>query len=146
LLLATFFGCGKSRFAPGTVGSLASLLIWVPVSLYCPLYARLSLLVLLFFLGVWVCGYAIAHYQKIDPPQVVIDEVVGQGIPFLFIKVSWLPVLLAFLLFRFFDIVKPWPIKWSENYFPNKWGIMIDDVIAGFMASAVLLLSKKWFM
>src|SRR5262245_37535938 len=87
LLIAEFFYCGRFPLAPGTLGSLASLFIWVPaVVFHWPLWLRLILLVAIFFLGVWASQFAIAYYQKIDPKQVVIDEVVGQGLPFLIIQ------------------------------------------------------------
>lgn len=143
LLIAEFFYCGKSPYMPGTVGSLGSLVIWVPSVVFgWPLWLKLFLLVALFFIGVWASGYAIAHYKKSDPQQVVIDEVVGQGIPFLVIGPFWIEIACAFLLFRFFDIVKPWPIKYLERQFPDAFGIMIDDVVAGIFALAIIFIGK----
>lgn len=146
LLVATFFGCGKFFLAPGTIGSLASLLIWIPLSMFCPIYINVLLIIILFFLGVWSSQYAIDYYQKVDPSQVVIDEVVGQGIACLCISDNYVSMAFAFLLFRFFDIIKPWPIKKIEKLFPNKWGIMLDDVAAGFMALILCYWGQKWLM
>lgn len=135
LILAEFFYLGRSPFAPGTVGSLGSLAIWVPAILYnWPFWVKIFLLVAIFFLGLWASKYGIEYYEKEDPKQVVIDEVVGQGIPFLFISFSLFNIILAFLLFRFFDILKPWPIKKIEKSFPNAFGLMFDDVVAGIFA------------
>lgn len=143
LLIAEFFGCGRIPHAPGTMGSLASLLIWIPsVTFAWPLWVKLALLLFIFIIGLWASDYGIAHYHCIDPKQVVIDEVVGQGIPFLLLEPSWMQFLLAFVLFRFFDIVKPWPIKAIEQQFPDRWGIMLDDVAAGIMAMAVIFIGK----
>lgn len=143
LLVAEFFYCGRFPFMPGTMGSLGSLVIWVP-SVYWgwPWFIKLLLLVAIFFVGVWASGIAIGLYKNIDPKQVVIDEVVGQGIPFLVISPSWPEILGAFLLFRFFDILKPWPINWVERRFPDRWGIMLDDVLAGIFACLVLMAIK----
>jgi phosphatidylglycerophosphatase A len=147
LLIAEFFYCGRFPKAPGTAGSLGSLVIWLPAVLFFwPLWVRLALLVLLFALGVWASRYAIAHYGDDDPPQVVIDEVVGQGLPFLVITSAWWQILGAVVLFRFFDIVKPWPIKTLEKGFGNApLGIMIDDVMAGVYAMVVMLLLRFLF-
>ena len=143
LLIAEFFYCGKFPLAPGTMGSLGALVIWVPALYYAwPLWLMLSTLIALFFIGVWASTYGIEYYKKIDPKQVVIDEVVGVGIPFLVISPNWIEVALAFGIFRFFDIVKPWPIKIVERKFPNAWGIMLDDVVAGLFTLVFLYLAK----
>ncbi len=139
VLLAEFFYCGRFPIMPGTMGSLGSLVIWIPSVYFAwPFFIKLFLLVAIFFIGVWASGPAIDYYQKSDPKQVVIDEVVGQGIPFLIIHYCLFEIVLAFLLFRFFDILKPWPIKWIERRFPDRWGIMLDDVMAGIFALLVL--------
>jgi phosphatidylglycerophosphatase A len=146
-IVAEFFYCGRFPVAPGTVGSLGSLVIWIP-SVYCawPITVRLAMLGALFFLGVWASRYAIDYYQQPDPKQVVIDEVVGQGIPFLVISPNLWQVVFSFLLFRFFDIVKPWPIRTVEHSFRDQWGIMLDDVIAGIFAMMVLFIGKYFFI
>lgn len=145
LMIAEFFLCGRSPIAPGTVGSIGSLIIWVPaVYFLLPNFIIASTIVAIFFIGVWASEYGIEYYKKSDPKQVVIDEVVGQGIPFLVIGFSIKEILAAFLLFRFFDIVKPWPIKWIEKRFDDKWGIMLDDVLAGIFALVAILLAKKF--
>lgn len=143
LLIAEFFYCGKSPYAPGTVGTLGALFIWVPAVYFAwPLWLYLVVLVLLFFIGLWASAYGIKYYHKVDPQQVVIDEVVGVGLPFLLVSPNWIEVVLAFVLFRFFDILKPWPIKTVEKKFPNEWGIMLDDVVAGIFAMIFLYLAK----
>src|SRR5690606_8601695 len=101
------------------------------------------ILVFLFAIGIWASEYGIKYYQKHDPKQVVIDEVVGVGLPFLVIDPSLLQASAAFLLFRFFDILKPWPIKLVERT-PGAWGVMLDDVVAGIFAMAVILLAQAF--
>lgn len=141
LLVAEFFYCGRFPIMPGTIGSLGSLLIWVPAVYFgWSLAIKLLLIVAIFIIGTWASGHAISYYKVVDPKQVVIDEVVGQGIPFLIATASVFEVFLAFLLFRFFDILKPWPIKWVEKRFPDCLGIMLDDVVAGIFALIVLAL------
>lgn len=145
-ILAEFFYCGRFPFAPGTMGSLGSLIIWIPsVEFAWPLWVKLVLLGSIFFVGVWASGYGILYYQRSDPPQVVIDEVVGQGIPFLICAPHILEYVACFVLFRFFDILKPWPIRKLEAQFPDRWGIMLDDVLAGIFALMLLFVAKTGF-
>jgi phosphatidylglycerophosphatase A len=144
LLVAEFFYCGRSPIMPGTVGSLGSLLLWIPsVYWHWPWFIKIFLLIFIFGIGIWASKIAINFYQKIDPKQVVIDEVVGQGIPFLIISPNIFEIILAFLLFRFFDILKPWPISWVEKRFKNAWGVMLDDVVAGIFALIILAVIKS---
>ena len=74
--------------------------------------------------------------------KVVIDELVGAWIAILPFAFSWTLMLCAFVLFRFFDILKPWPVKASENWLPAGWGVMVDDVVGGVMAMICLCLLK----
>ncbi|MCA9508401.1 MAG: phosphatidylglycerophosphatase A [Myxococcales bacterium] len=147
LLIAEFFYCGRFPIAPGTCGTAGALVIWVPALFFSwSCWLILSLLLMLFFIGIWASDYGIEHYKKDDPKQVVIDEVVGVGIPFLIIDPSVQQVFTAFVLFRFFDILKPWPIKWVERSFPKAWGIMLDDVVAGIFALLALLFARYFFV
>lgn len=146
LIIAEFFYCGRFPYAPGTVGSLGALVIWVPALYYAwPLWLMILVLIILFVLGLWASAYGIAKYKKSDPKQVVIDEVVGLGLPFLVISAHIPEIIYAFVLFRFFDIVKPWPINYVEKRFPDHWGIMLDDVVAGLFAMIILALGKCFF-
>ncbi len=145
LLIAEFFYCGRFPWMPGTCGSLGALVIWVPaLYLDAPWWLLLLLIVALFAIGTWASGYGIEHYQREDPKEVVIDEVVGIGFPFLVASALPSQVILAFVLFRFFDILKPWPIGWVERAFPGAWGVMLDDVLAGLMAMLMLVLINFW--
>ena len=93
---------------------------------------------LLFAVGVWAAGEAEGFFGRTDPGQVVMDEVVGQMLTFLLIPhATWKWLVGGFLLFRAFDIVKPFPARQAERI-PRGWGIMIDDVIAGAYGLAVL--------
>ena len=135
-VLATFFGLGLAPVLPGTVASAASTLLFVFLlrGLSGPPYVLL--VVVLFFAGVAVSKIAADELGRPDPGRVVIDEVCGQLIALAFLPPGWVPAGLAFALFRFFDIIKPWPIRGLERL-PGGWGIMADDVGAGLAAAAL---------
>lgn len=126
-MISTVLGAGYFPKAPGTAGSfVAVLLFWfLPLTLT----YQAILLVALFFVGAWSSSYVEAQEGE-DPGKVVIDEVVGQGIALLFLPKLIVYYLAAFILFRIFDILKPFPVKQFERL-PSGWGIMADDVMAG---------------
>ncbi len=141
--IATCAGIGYFPFAPGTAGSalgvvLVVLLDRLPFS-RAGLTAVLGLATGgLFALGVWAGGKAEEFFERLDPGAAVIDEVVGQMIVFLERPhASWIWLLGGFLLFRFFDIVKPYPGRRAEKVHGG-WGIMLDDAVAGAYGFAVL--------
>ena len=137
-LLATWFGCGLLPKAPGTWGSAAALpcaalLVWLGGPWLLLVAAALA-----FALGVWASEvYARANGLE-DPGAVVIDEVVGQWLALVpAAGVFWL-YLPGFLAFRLFDILKPWPVSWADRAVHGGWGIMLDDVLAGLYAAALV--------
>lgn len=148
--LAIVFAClgpfGRVPIAPGTAGSAAAALLapW----LFFPLsfWGRVIVLALIFLLGSLAAGRTEKALEKTDPGCVIIDEVLGQWITFLPF-VNWLPwqVLTGFCLFRFFDILKPWPVRNSERWLPGGFGVMIDDVLAGSYAALVLWVVTEVF-
>lgn len=133
-LLATWFGCGLVPKGPGTAGALGALLVayLVPVSPW--------ILTAIFLVpGIWAAGVHARVTGRLDPQDVVIDEVLGQWIT-LAAAVhthTWQPWLLAFILFRLFDITKPWPIRRLEHL-PGGFGIIFDDVLAGLFGAVVM--------
>ena len=137
-LILTFCRLGFAGLmpkAPGTWGSALACVIapfcFVPLN-DC---VRFFLLIILFIVGGIASSFAEKILRKKDPSEVVIDELVGVWIVLLPYKTpSLLVYLLAFIFFRLFDILKPWPVRASENWLPNGFGIMIDDVIAGIFA------------
>ena len=135
-LVATVFGTGYFPKAPGTAGSIvAILLFWfIPFTTM----SLLISLIVLFFLGIWSASHVERHEGE-DPGKVVIDEVVGQGVALLIIPQQLWYYLLAFILFRIFDILKPFPVKQLEKL-PSGWGIMTDDLMAGIYANGVIQL------
>ena len=133
--VATFFYLGKLPFAPGSWGSLGALLLWLLLPVAFSIH--LSVIVILFVLGVYSSNKMAKYLDDDDPSEVVIDEVVGMGISLFMLPHSFGLYLLAFILFRIFDIVKPWFIYRIQNL-SGGWGIMLDDVLAGLFTFALV--------
>lgn len=146
LAVSTWFGCGYSPVGPGTAGSLGALLVaWglVALGLAKP-WHFLVLAVLMTPLGIWSATRTSRMKGMKDPQIVVIDEVVGQWITLGGAASLTLPYFIAaFVLFRMFDIVKPWPVR-SLEQLPEGTGILMDDVGAGLLGALVLALAG-WF-
>jgi len=146
--LALGFGSGCAPVAPGTFGTLAGVLIYLPLrTLPTVSYGLVTLS--LFLLGIWFCRHAAARLGVHDHPAIVWDEVVGYLITMIAAPPGWLYVVLGFVLFRLFDILKPWPVRWLDRCVHGGLGIMLDDAAAALMALACvqiipyLLLSYK---
>lgn len=140
--LATLGPLGHFPKAPGTWGSLAAVVVapWLFLSL--PLWGRAAALAGILAVGVWASSRAEIVLDRKDPGCVIIDELFGQWLTLLFF--SAMPIwylFVAFGLFRFFDILKPWPVRWVETAFPGGFGVMLDDGVAGLYALAGLHLS-----
>ena len=134
------FGSGLAPFAPGTVGTLAA----VPVALALkglPPVLFWAILVLSFVAGIRICDVTARRLGRHDPGSIVWDEMVAYWLTVAFIPLHWAWLLAAFLLFRLFDIVKPWPIRLVERRLGGGLGIMADDVIAAVYAMLVLALA-----
>ncbi|MGN0921651.1 MAG: phosphatidylglycerophosphatase A [Cellvibrio sp.] len=137
LLVAFGFGSGLAKKAPGTFGTLAAIPFFMALQdLSWPLY--ISWLVVTFVLGVWWCERASQTLGVHDHGGIVWDEFVGYWITMFMAPKGWLWIVLGFVLFRLFDILKPWPIGWVDRKVSGGFGIMIDDVIAGIFAAVVL--------
>ena len=135
--LALGFGSGLIPFMPGTFGSLAALPLLISF-LYLPPITLLIAAVLASAIGIYLCGKTADDMQVHDHGSIVWDEVAGILLTFLWVPLSLWTVVAGFLLFRFFDIVKPWPIGPVDKYVSGGLGIMLDDIIAGLMACASL--------
>jgi phosphatidylglycerophosphatase A len=139
LFLATGFGVGYSPVAPGTLGSLVAILIYTFLSeIPAPLYE--ITLIGFFFLSVWISENAERLFGKKDDQKIVIDEIIGFLITMLWVPKTLLFVIIGFFLFRFFDILKPFPIRHLEKGFKGGFGVVLDDVAAGVYANVVLQL------
>ncbi len=145
--IATVGGIGYFPLAPGTAGSAAGLALVValahlPLSGLWVVATEGAAALALGALGVWAAGRAEKFFGRVDPRQVVIDEVVGQMITHLAHPgASWKWLLAGFALFRVLDVVKPFPAREAERA-PGGWGIMLDDVVAGAYALGALAILK----
>jgi len=143
VILSTWFWSGLSPKAPGTMGSIAALPFGFVIYFYLGEKALLLAIVAVFSLGILTTRTYLKKTGKSDPGEVVIDEVAGQWIPLLIAGTSPLLYLLAFVLFRLFDILKPWPISWLDKNIKGATGVMMDDIVAGLFALLVLFLIKQ---
>ena len=138
--IASGFGSGLSPVAPGTAGSAVALLPWFALrELSLPIFA--VALLLAFALGVRASNIVIAQIRIDDPGVIVWDEFVGQWIalaPLLWFVRGWPWIIIGFVLFRLFDIFKPWPVSWADRSIKGGLGVMLDDVLAGLYAAIVL--------
>ena len=136
--LACGFGSGLAPLAPGTAGTLAG----VPICLLClplPWFLRLLVVLALLVFSIYVAGRAEEIYQKKDDQRIVIDEIIGFQVTMLPVTITALHLCAGFVLFRIFDILKPFPIK-NLQMLPGGWGIVLDDVGAGIYAGVAMLL------
>jgi len=137
--LATLGPIGNFPKAPGTWGSLASIVAAPWLFLPYPLWGRGLILIGILIVGTWASSRAETLMGEKDPGCVIIDELFGQWLTLLFF--SAMPIwylAVAFVLFRLFDIFKPWPVKWAETAFPGGLGVMLDDGVAGLYALGFL--------
>ncbi len=135
--LAFGFGSGLSPKAPGTMGTLTALPL-VYALMHVSLTMYLCCIVMLSVVGMYICGESARRLQAHDHPGIVWDEFVGMAITMIAVPVNFYWLLLGFLLFRFFDIVKPWPIREADHRLSGGFGIMLDDIIAGLFSCALL--------
>ncbi len=136
----TFFYTGNiSKKIPGTIGSLFATLFFIVFHnlLFKNIVAYTTIIVLFFIIGIWASKRISLETGSDDPSFIVIDEAVGIFISFFLLTYNAKNILLSLILFRFFDIIKPWPIKKVEKL-PFGWGIMLDDVVAGIFANLVM--------
>jgi phosphatidylglycerophosphatase A len=135
--IAYGFGSGLAPKAPGTVGTLAALPIyWLMQDWSLTIY--LASVFLAFMAGIWLCQRTVDWIKEEDPSGVVWDEIVGYLVAMSFAPAGWEWILIGFVLFRFFDILKPWPVSWADKELHGGLGIMLDDVVAGLYAGLVL--------
>ncbi len=131
--LALGFGSGLAAKAPGTFGTLAAIPVFLIVS-QCSLTGYLLFTLAAAVIGIYLCGKTADDMGVHDHGAIVWDEVVGLLIALIAVPAGWIWLVIGFALFRFFDIVKPWPIKWLDSKVSGGFGIMIDDLAAGILA------------
>ena len=138
VLLATWFGAGRMPFASGTWGSAAALpFAYGLLRLGGPLALGIAALAL-FVIGVWAAGVYCRRSGIGDPGAIVIDEVVGQFLTLTVAAPTPFAFAVGFVLFRLFDVVKPWPASWADRAVKGGLGVMLDDVFAAIYAGGVL--------
>jgi phosphatidylglycerophosphatase A len=138
MLLATWFGVGLIPAAPGTWGSLAALpFAWAVLNLWGAVGVAIAVLIV-FAAGCWAADAFAKASAVSDPAAVVVDEVAGQWLVLLAAPLDPVAWTVAFLLFRLFDIWKPWPVRWADRQVKGGVGIMLDDILAAGCAVAVL--------
>lgn len=137
--ISTIFGIGFFPIFPGTIASIIGSFFCLFIMYFISLKNMLLIIILFFILGIFICHYASKYIKKHDHKSIVLDEIIG-----IFIVISLLPkqnlkfFILGIILFRFFDIIKPWPIYYIDNNIKGGIGIMIDDIIAGIFSVLVL--------
>ena len=143
-LIAAGFGSGLAPRAPGTFGTLAALIPWWPLHFLSPWHYWI-VIALGFVVGIYICGKTARDLRTHDHGAIVWDEFIG-----VWIALAWLPtngvwIVAGFVLFRLFDIWKPWPIRWCDRNIHGGLGIMLDDVLAGAFALVLLQAARTLF-
>jgi phosphatidylglycerophosphatase A len=140
-IIATIGFIGYSPVAPGTMGSLAAALVFLLFPPYLSPWRFVTGSLILFAIAVWssqqTAALGKAQSGKVDPQEVVIDEAMGLAVALAFVPLNLKTIGLGFLLFRIFDVAKPFPARRAEKL-PGGWGIVMDDVVAGIYANVVL--------
>ncbi|MGB5734738.1 MAG: phosphatidylglycerophosphatase A [Thiohalocapsa sp.] len=135
--IAYGLGAGLSPWAPGTVGTLVAVPIYLLLSTL-PLGLYLLVLAAMIGVGIWACGAAARDIGADDPSAIVWDEIVGFLVAMMAAPAGWIWVITGFLLFRAFDVFKPWPIGYLDKRVRGGLGIMLDDIFAGLMTFVVV--------
>ena len=136
--LAVGLGSGLAPKAPGTFGTLAAIPVYMLVVLNFDLEGLWLFVLLGSALGIYLCHATAKAWQVHDSPSIVWDEWMGFCLAMSCVPFEWRWVILGFVLFRFLDIVKPWPISWVDRHVHGGLGIMLDDLLAGFFTAIIL--------
>lgn len=145
-LLAFGLGSGLPTKAPGTFGTLAAMLVWYLLLKDCGFYIQLSVIIIGFLAGIYICQQCAKDLGVHDYGGIVWDEWIGLWITYLFLPQGVIWLVYGFLLFRLFDIFKPFPISWLDKHLSGGLGIMLDDVLAGLFALLLLQLTYYLFV
>ena len=131
------FGSGLASKAPGTAGTLVAVPIYLVLN-QLVLWQYLATVFVLFIAGIWICDVAAKQMGVHDDPSIVWDEIVGYLITMIASPPGWFWIIAGFVLFRLFDILKPWPIRYVDKKVQGGIGIMLDDVLAAVLALLIL--------
>ena len=137
--IAFGFGVGIIPFAPGTFGTLFAVFLYslLPTLSFS---SHLIITVIITMLSIFICDKVSREIELHDHPGMCLDEFPGFFVSMLFAPAGWVGLISAFLLFRFFDIIKPWPINWIDKNVHGGFGMVLDDVLAGVYVSVIFLL------
>jgi phosphatidylglycerophosphatase A len=137
--IATALGAGYSPIAPGTCGTAVA----VPLAYAlraAPIWQFVAITLVITAIGIWAADRADHAWGTHDSGRIVIDEVAGYLVTMTLVsRGHWAPIVVGFLVFRFFDIVKPPPVRWLDENLPGGWGVVLDDIAAGVMGMALML-------
>jgi len=136
--LSLGFGSGLSPFAPGTAGTLVAIPVFYILSVYLPVIGYVIATCIVTLAGIYLCERTTSALGVHDHPAIVWDEIAGFLITMLFVPVTPVNIILGFALFRLFDILKPWPVSVIDSRMKGGVGVMLDDVIAGMYALALM--------
>lgn len=137
------FGAGLAPKAPGSFGTLVALPIYWLMQNW-SLTAYIALVLVMFIAGIWLCQKASDWLKQDDASGIVWDEIVGYLVAMTCAPAGWQWMLAGFVLFRFFDILKPWPVSLADRKLHGGLGVMLDDVVAGLYAAAFLLIGSHF--
>jgi len=136
--LAFGLGSGLAPKAPGTFGTLMAVLLYLPLATL-PLWTYISVVILASIIGVYLCDRTANDLGVHDHPGIVWDEFAGFWLTMIAVPATWEWILTGFVLFRIFDIWKPWPISWCDKHMGGGLGIMVDDLVAGLFSWIILM-------
>ena len=149
-IIVTMFGIGHIKYLPGTFASLiTALMYYIFYTIKINYFLLIFINLFLFIYSVWMINNLEGEFEEIDSKEIVIDEFLGQSIPIIFFYIIFyegsvsknfffIIVFLSFIGFRFFDILKPYPINYVDKNMKNGFGVILDDLIAGFFTLIVL--------
>jgi phosphatidylglycerophosphatase A len=140
-LIATGFGSGLSPIIPGTCGTLPAIPIYWLLH-YLSLTYYTAIVIAITLISFWICDKTAKNLKANDPQCIVLDEIVGFLITMIAAPIGIIWIIIGFILFRLFDMLKPWPINWIDKKVHGGLGIVLDDVLAGIMATVVLHIIK----
>ena len=139
VFVALGFGSGLSPIAPGTAGTIIAIPLYLLLSQF-DILVYLAVTLFVTITGVWICSYTANKLKVHDHPSIVIDEIAGFFITMALVPNELIWIVTGFVLFRFFDAVKPWPISWIDKNVKGGFGIMIDDVVAGAVSLVCMIM------
>ncbi|RPH04649.1 MAG: phosphatidylglycerophosphatase A [Alphaproteobacteria bacterium TMED93] len=141
-LFCTIFKIGNIKYMPGTLGSIIGVVAGIFLKNTIPITYYVLIILLIFLIAIITINIYQTKVGKKDRSEIIIDEFIGQQIPIFFIELNILNIVMCFILFRFFDILKIFPTNYIDRNFKTSYGIIADDVVAGFQALGTIYLIK----